>query len=514
MINQFFSFLWQALIRIFSFVSKEARTILHQPRLVFSMILGPFLILLLFGIGYRDTPRTLHTLFVVPEGSQIEAMVEQYATALGSNISFAGIVHDAAEADRQLRDHQVDLVVVTPIDPMANWENDEQSKFTLYHSEVDPFEEVYVRVLGQRYAEEINQQVLMTALTHSQDEAGQWQESVGQAKGQATAVREALAAGDIEAAHSSAVALGSELDTLKLALGAGVSLMANMEEASGQSGTTTELSNELESLQSQIDQVETLTEDNDTTMLTQGQETVTSIETSLDKVDGLLQKFEGMDAAVMVTPFVSETLSITQVQIEPMHFYVPGVIALLLQHLAITLAGLSIIREKLGGAMELFRAAPVSAFEMLSGKYASYLLLVGGLAAVLTGLVVLGLGMPQLGSWWSYGLVVLALLLASLGIGFNISLSARSDSQAIQYGMLTLLASIFFSGFFLALYRLSPLVRWVSWLLPATYGTVMLQDVMLRGEAPPALPFVALYGFAAVLLLVAWFRLGRQMARE
>ncbi|MCA9953383.1 MAG: ABC transporter permease [Anaerolineales bacterium] len=514
MIKNFFNSLWRMLIRIFSFVSKEARIILHQPRLVFSMILGPFLILLLFGIGYRDTPRTLNTLFVVPEGSQIESMVEEYATSLGSSIAFAGIVHDAAEADRQLRDREVDLVVVTPIDPMADWENDEQSKFTLYHSEVDPFEEVYVRVLGQRYAEAINQQVLMTALANSQDEAGQWQENVSQAKVQATAVREALASGDIEEAHNSAVALNGELDALKLALGAGVSLMANVEEASGQTGTTTELLNEMETLQDQIDEVTAITEDETTTRIAEGQETAANIESSLEGVDGLLEKFRGMDTTVLVTPFVSETLSITQAQMEPMHFYIPAVIALLLQHLAITLAGLSIIREKLGGAMELFRAAPVSAFEMLSGKYTSYLLIVGGLAAILTALVVMGLRMPQLGSWWNYSLVILALLLSSLGIGFNISLSAHSDSQAIQYGMLTLLASIFFSGFFLALYRLAPLVRWVSWLLPATYGTVMLQDVMLRGEAPPAIPFVALYGFAFILLLVAWFRLGRQMARE
>ena len=75
-------------------------------------------------------------------------------------------------------------------------------------------------------------------------------------------------------------------------------------------------------------------------------------------------------------------------------------------------------------------------------------------------------------------------------------------------------AAIFFSGFFLALYRLSPLVRWFSWLLPTTYGTILLQDVMLRGRPPQLLLMLALFGFAAVLLLVAWFRLGRQMARE
>lgn len=512
MVKRYFQTLWQAIIRIFAFVSKEIRAILHQPRLIFSLILGPFLILLIFGIGYRDTPRTLNTLFVVPEGSQIEGMVEEYATSLGDRINFVGIVHNAATADTQLKERRVDLVVVTPLDPMANWQNDEQSTFTLYHTEVDPFEAVYIQVIGQRYAEEINQQLLMAALSNSQREANLWHEDVVEAKTQAGAVREAMAAGNTALARSSAEALKEDLDLLALAVGSGVSAVSSLEQAGGQADTATQLLAEMETLQSQLDEVLTVTEDD--TLLSEGEATAAEIEDSLEEVDQLLLTFQEMDTNVLVAPFRSEALTITEARIEPMHFYVPAVIALLLQHLAITLAGLSIVREKIGGAFELFRAAPVTAFETLSGKYVSYLFIIGVLAAALTALVVLALRVPLLGSWIFYVLVLLALLLASLGIGFHISLSARSHSQAIQYGMLTLLAAIFFSGFFLPLYRLAPMVHVVSWLLPATYGTVLLQDVMLRGEIPQLLLLLALYGFATILWLLAWFRLARQMARD
>jgi ABC-2 type transport system permease protein len=118
---------------------------------------------------------------------------------------------------------------------------------------------------------------------------------------------------------------------------------------------------------------------------------------------------------------------------------------------------------------------------------------------------------PQLGSWTAYAIVILALLLGSLGIGFHISLSARSDSQAIQFAMLTLLASIFFSGFFMPLYRIAFPVRLVSWLLPATYGTKLLQEVMLRGQSPDWLLLAILSLGAVILLLLAWFRLHRQL---
>ena len=192
----------------------------------------------------------------------------------------------------------------------------------------------------------------------------------------------------------------------------------------------------------------------------------------------------------------------------------PAVIALLLQHFAVTLAGLSIVRERQDGPIELFRASPVSAFQTLVGKFISYLILTLALGAVLTALVVFLLGVPMLGNWGHYALVVFVLLCASLSLGFFVSLSAKTDSQAIQSAMVILLASIFFSGFFLALYRLWGPVQVVSWALPVTYGINLLQSVMLRGQVPNIILLGALILYALVLFLISWWRLGRVMARQ
>jgi len=39
------------LIRIFSFISKELTEIVRQPRLILTLVLGPSLIMFLFGLG-------------------------------------------------------------------------------------------------------------------------------------------------------------------------------------------------------------------------------------------------------------------------------------------------------------------------------------------------------------------------------------------------------------------------------------------------------------------------------
>jgi ABC-2 type transport system permease protein len=241
---------------------------------------------------------------------------------------------------------------------------------------------------------------------------------------------------------------------------------------------------------------------------------VTSLQQQLKLMDDFLSDLVELNSRVLARPFTGSTAQLSDMDFGPIDFYVPGVISLLLQHIAITLASLSIVRERVGGSIELFRAAPVTSFQTLLGKTISFMIFGGILAAALTLLVILLLRVPMLGSWLWYVVVVLALLYTSLGMGFAISTISQTDSQAVQYSMIVLLASIFFSGFFIALHRLLTGVHVVSWLLPATYGTAMLQDVMLRGVPPEATLLLGLILFGVLLYSFAWWRLRRLMARE
>jgi ABC-2 type transport system permease protein len=198
-------------------------------------------------------------------------------------------------------------------------------------------------------------------------------------------------------------------------------------------------------------------------------------------------------------------------KITPAEFFAPAVVILLLQHLAVTFASLAIVREHSSGSIELFRVSPLGSFEILIGKYLSYLIIGGILAAVITATIVLGLKVPMQGSWRDYALVLSVLLFTSLGLGFVISLVAKTEMQAVQYAMFLLLGSVFFSGFFLDLRYLLEPVRSISWALPATYGIRMLQDTALRGAPINALLLFALLGIGLALLTISWFLLRRRL---
>ena len=74
------------LLRLISFPSKEIWEVLRQPRLVLTLILGPFLILLLFGVGYTGARPQVKVLMVVPEGAAVRDQIASIAGASGGPI--------------------------------------------------------------------------------------------------------------------------------------------------------------------------------------------------------------------------------------------------------------------------------------------------------------------------------------------------------------------------------------------------------------------------------------------
>ena len=74
--------------------------------------------------------------------------------------------------------------------------------------------------------------------------------------------------------------------------------------------------------------------------------------------------------------------------------------------MGVTLTALSMVRERLSGAMDIFRVAPVRALEILTGKYLAYAFFNLSIAATITFLLVGVLHVPLLSArvtlrWWS-----------------------------------------------------------------------------------------------------------------
>jgi ABC-2 type transport system permease protein len=189
-------------------------------------------------------------------------------------------------------------------------------------------------------------------------------------------------------------------------------------------------------------------------------------------------------------------------------FYAPGVLALLLQHMAITLSALSMVRERESGRLEIFRVAPITPGEILAGKYVGFGLFLSVLALVLVVLLGLGLGVPIFGPVGWLAAVLVFLIWASLSAGFVISMLAQTQRQAVQMTMLALLASVFFSGLFVPADAFKEPIRTIADVLPATHAVLGLQEVMLKGAVPGGIHLLALALLGLAAALFARWRLG------
>ena len=149
-----------SVIRILAFLRKEIFEVIRQPLLVLTLILGPFLIMLFFGIGYRNEPRALRTVIVAEQDDALRERIEQYATTLGAQLIFEGITADIESAQESLQSGEVDLITVIPPRAYETIRDNEQAVFQLYHQEIDPFQLDYIDVFGRVYVNEINRRVL------------------------------------------------------------------------------------------------------------------------------------------------------------------------------------------------------------------------------------------------------------------------------------------------------------------------------------------------------------------
>lgn len=390
----------QSLTRLLAFVGKELVEVVRRPGAIISLILGPFLIMAIFGMGYQGYRRPLETIVVVPPQSGIPADLARFKdVAPGMNIREVAASPEAAL--QLLRDRKLDVVIVAPTEMETRFRAGEQSVIEVHVNVVDPVQQAYAGVLAAQMSSAVNREIIATA-------AGE---------GQTYAVQ----GGQPEAAQ--------------------------------------------------------------------------------------------IPPEVIAEPTRAELINAAPLQPSVIAFYGPAVLALILQHLAVTLIALSLVRERTSGIIELFRVAPITSVEVIVGKLLAFGVLAALISLATVALLVGALGVPFLGNPAALAGVLALVTLASLALGLLIAVISDSERQAVQLALLVLLASVFFSGFVLPIEEFTAPVRAIGYSLPVTHGIRLVQDLMLRGWTDATWQIGVLAAIAAVLLVVTWLLLRRNMVR-
>jgi ABC-2 type transport system permease protein len=169
------------------------------------------------------------------------------------------------------------------------------------------------------------------------------------------------------------------------------------------------------------------------------------------------------------------------------NFIIPGLIAILLQIVAIVLTAISIVREREKGTLEQLLVTPIDPLGLMLGKLAPYLFVGVFEMTMILFAMRFGFGVPIRGSLLFLFAMALVYLFALLSMGLAISTRAQTQAQAQQMAQMFLLPSIFLSGYIFPAPGLPFVLRWIGRLLPATHMIEIMRGVVLRGAGPSQL---------------------------
>jgi ABC-2 type transport system permease protein len=187
------------------------------------------------------------------------------------------------------------------------------------------------------------------------------------------------------------------------------------------------------------------------------------------------------------------------------NFFLPGLTAILLLNVTTFLTAFSIVREKERGTLEQLFVTPVRPMGLLLGKLLPYLIIGFFELCMILTFMRFVFRVPIHGSVLLLAILSLPYIFVSLSLGILISSKANSQAEAMQLAFLTILPSIFFSGYIFPRETMPKFFFVLSYFVPATYFIDITRGIILRGATLVHLwiDAVALFTIGALLLVIA-----------
>ncbi|MBN2257000.1 MAG: ABC transporter permease [Anaerolineaceae bacterium] len=221
----------------------------------------------------------------------------------------------------------------------------------------------------------------------------------------------------------------------------------------------------------------------------------------------------GIDTSRLQPPLEVRTRVWYNPDLVSSYFMIPGVIGMILFAITSILTATSVVRERERGTIEQLIVTPIRPWELVTGKVIPYVLLafIDTFEVILLGNWVFGV--PVRGDLLLITLCSGLLLLSGLGIGLFASTVANTQQEAMLITWMTLLPSIFLSGFFFPLQSMPLILQWISYIVPLRYYLVIIRALLIKGVGMSAIwqESLALALFGLVIMLAASLRFRKRL---
>jgi ABC-2 type transport system permease protein len=189
-------------------------------------------------------------------------------------------------------------------------------------------------------------------------------------------------------------------------------------------------------------------------------------------------------------------------------FFVPGLIATLLQIIIVNLSAFAIVREREIGTLEQIMVTPIRPVEFILGKTVPFFLIGLLQAALIAAVGIAWFRVPFVGDPLILLLGTCIFLLCALSLGLLISTVCRTQQQAFATNFFILNPLFILSGFSFPIAAMPEVLQWLTYVNPLRYFLVIIRATFLKGVGLEVLwpELLALALIATVLMTVSVMR--------
>jgi ABC-2 type transport system permease protein len=196
------------------------------------------------------------------------------------------------------------------------------------------------------------------------------------------------------------------------------------------------------------------------------------------------------------------------------NFMVPGVVALVLMIITMTLTSLGIVKEKEMGTLEQLMVTPIKPHELILGKLIPFSLIAYIDVTIVLAVARFWFKVPLVGSLPLIFALSGLFILTTLGLGLFISTIARSQQQAMLIAQFFFfMPFLFLGGFAFPIANMPEIIQLFSYLIPLRYFLEILRGIFLKGTGLAELwtQTVALLVIGVVVLTVSVLRFHKKL---
>jgi ABC-2 type transport system permease protein len=167
--------------------------------------------------------------------------------------------------------------------------------------------------------------------------------------------------------------------------------------------------------------------------------------------------------------------------LESKYYYIPGLIAVMLILIGLVLTSMAIVREKEIGTIEQVMVTPIRRVEFILGKTLPFLL-TGMVTMTLMFLIArLVFGIRIQGSLMLLYVAATIYILGNLGLALLVSVTARTQQQALLTAFFLLVPSILLSGFIFPIRNMPVIIQWLTIFNPMRWFLQILHGIVVKG---------------------------------